>query len=228
MKYPQDYINKVINNDCLKVMKQMPDNCVDLVVTDPPYSQDSHGGGGGFGIRMRDYHKGVDSLGNGFDNVILSELVRVCKKVNAYIFCSNKQILQILTFFRDYNYEVLTYHKTNPTPTCNNKYLSDTEYIIYIREKGVKLYGTYETKKKYFIQENGKNKLKHPTVKPLNIIETLILNSSLEGDIVLDCFLGSGTTAVACQRLKRDFVGIEISNDYAEIAKERLRQQLLF
>lgn len=221
-------INKIHLGDCFELIKQIPDKSIDLVLTDPPYLQDSHGGGGAFGCRMRSYHKGVDSLGMGFNNVILAEIVRVCKKLNLYIFCSKNQILQILTFFQNYKYDILTYHKSNPTPTCNNKYLSDTEYIIYARESGVPLYGNYQTKKKWFIQENGKSEFDHPTVKPLNIIETLINNSTLQGNLVLDTFISSGTTAVACKNLKRNFIGIEIDPKYCEIARQRLRQELLF
>ncbi len=224
----EDMLNQVIEGDCLVAMKQMPDKCVDLVVTDPPYSIDAHGGGGSFGSKKRTYHAGVDSLSMGFSDDVLKEVVRVSKKVNAYIFCNKNQIIQILTFFKDYNYDILTYHKTNPTPTCNNKYLSDTEYIIYVREKGVPLFGSYYTNKKYFLQENGKSEFEHPTVKPINIIATLISNSSKEGDIIFDPFLGAGTTAVAAKQLGRKFIGIEISEEYCEIARQRLRQDNLF
>ena len=221
------WINTIQCGDSEKLLKYLPDKSINLVLIDPPYLQDSHGGGGAFGTRMREYHKGVDSLGYGFPNLYLSEIVRLCKKVNAYIFCSKNQLLQILYFFKDYKYDILTYHKTNPCPTCNNKYLSDTEYIIYIRETGVKLYGTYATKKKWFLQENGKNNFEHPTVKPINIIQTLIENSTKENDLVLDFFMGSGTTALACKNLKRNFIGIEISEKYCEIANQRLRQEIL-
>lgn len=223
----QDKINTIIQGDALEELKKLPDECIDLVIIDPPYIQQSHGGGGAFGTRMREYHKGVDSLGYGFENNILDELVRVLKKVNLYIFCSKNQIIQILNYFQNYKYDILTYHKTNPTPTCNNKYLSDTEYIIYVRESGVKLYGTYHTKRKWFLQENGKSEWDHPTVKPLNIISTLIGNSSLPEDLILDCYLGSGTTAVATRALKRNFIGIELNPDYIAIANKRLAQQVL-
>ena len=207
----------------MEELKKLPDKCIDMVLIDPPYLQDSHGGGGAFGTRMRNYHKGVDSLGYGFDNFYLEEIVRLCKKLNAYIFCSKNQLLQILNYFQKYKYDILTYHKTNPSPTCNNKYLPDTEYIIYVRESGVRLYGTYHTKKKYFVQENSKSEFKHPTVKPLNIISTLIENSTIKGDLVIDFFLGSGTTAVACKQLNRNYIGIELNSDYVKIAKERLK-----
>ncbi len=72
----------------------------------------------------------------------------------------------------------------------------------------------------------------HPTVKPLNIIKNLIINSSNEGDTVLDCFMGSGTTGVACKELGRNFIGMELEDKYFEIAKNRIennkKQDTLF
>lgn len=63
---------------------------------------------------------------------------------------------------------------------------------------------------------------KHPTIKPLDIIKNLIINSSQEGDTVLDCFMGSGTTGVACKELNRNFIGMEINEEYYQIAKDRI------
>ena len=87
------------------------------------------------------------------------------------------------------NYEILTWHKQNPSPLINNNYLPDTEYVVFAREKGVKLYGNYFTKHKYFISgvnQIDKKKYGHPTIKNLNFIENHIINSSKEGDVVLD------------------------------------------
>ena len=102
-----------------------------------------------------------------------------------YIFCSKDQLPQLLSFALDnkLNYDLLTWHKTNPVPTCNNKYLSDTEYIVFMR-RGAHIYGSYETKRKYFITQTNtadKKLYGHPTVKPLNIIRNFIVNSSQEG-----------------------------------------------
>lgn len=119
----------------------------------------------------------------------------------------------------------MTWHKTNPIPNHNGTYLSDTEYLVFAREKGVKLYGNYHTKKKYYVTPanvEDKKKWHHPTIKPLDIIKNLIINSSQQGDTVLDCFMGSGTTGVACKELDRNFIGIEIDENYFNIAKERI------
>lgn len=221
--------------DCLEVMKDIPDKSIDLVVIDPPYDFMSkhysfgktYAGAGAFGTLSRTYHKELDdsNIITGINEDVLKELIRVQKKVNIYIWCSKEQILKYMNFFKDYNMDLLTWHKTNPVPTCSNKYLSDTEYILFFREKGVKIYGTYATKKKYYVtptNKEDKKLYKHPTIKPLEIIENLIINSSQENDTILDCFMGSGTTGVACKKLNRNFIGIELDSKYFNIAKERI------
>lgn len=174
-----------------------------------------------------DNRENTSFISKGFSNQILDELVRVMKKINIYIWCSKAQLRQILNYFGDLgcNLDLLTWHKTNPIPTCNNTYLSDTEYCVFAREGGVKLFGNVATKKKYYVSEcNVKDKAlyDHPTIKPIEIIKNLIINSSSEGDVVLDCFLGSGTTAVACKELGRKYIGFELNEDFYKIAQDRL------
>ena len=122
---------------------------------------------------------------------------------------------------------MFVWHKTNPIPTCNNKYLSDTEYCLIFREDGTSCNydGTYETKSKYYISEiNKKDKdlYGHPTIKPLEVVKNHISNSTKEGDVVLDCFMGSGTTAVACKELGRNYIGFELNPEYYQIAIDRV------
>lgn len=99
-----DYLDKIINMDCLDGLKNLPNNCIDLVVTDPPYNI-SGNGGGCFGTR--EYLTQLTGISNGFSTEILDELVRVMKKINIYLFCSQKQIIPLLDYFvtkRNCNY----------------------------------------------------------------------------------------------------------------------------
>lgn len=210
-------------------MKKLPDDSVDLIVTDPPYEFAAHRGGGAFGSKKREYHNQLEDsdITNEFDTKILDELMRVMKKVNIYIWCNKEQIKMYLDYFKDYNMDLLVLCKTNPVPTCNNKYLSDIEYLLFFREKGVKVFGEYATKHKYYVMPTNKadkKKYNHPTVKPLEIIENLIINSSEENQIVLDPFMGSGTTGEASIKLNRNFIGIEIDKTYFNTAKERIER----
>lgn len=221
-------VDNLYNEDSYVSIKDLPDKCLDLIVIDPPYLISTHTKGGAFGRGRQKFHDEIKNLAEGIDYSILDELVRVMKKINIYIFCNKEQILNYLIYFikqKKCHFDLLTWHKLNPIPTCSNKYLSDTEYILFFREKGVNLYGTYKSKYKYFITEkNVKDKrlYNHPTIKPLPIVETLIFNSSNEGDIVGDFFIGSGTTAVASKLLNRHYIGFEINPSYFQTAKNRL------
>lgn len=218
------------NEDCMEIMKHLPDSIFDLVVTDPPYEIATRGAG----IYKQDdkkYVQELDVMSNGFSEEVLDQLCRLMKKINIYIFCSQKQIIPLLTYFvvnRGCNYNIITWHKTNPIPACGNKYLTDTEYILFFREKGVRVYGTYETKKTWYatpLNQGDKKKYNHPTIKPVDILQNLIINSSKEGEVVFDPFMGSGSTGVACKKTNRDFVGIEIDKNYYDIAVERIEAE---
>ena len=178
-------LNKIWNGDCMEYMRQLPDGCVDLIVTDPPYLIESDGGGGCFGREKRAFHNEIANLKDGIGNDVLDEMLRVCRQPNLYLFCSKDQLPQYLNYAINHKlrWDLLMWHKTNPVPTCNNKYLSDTEYIVFMH-KGVKVGGNYSTKKKYWItsvNKNDKKNWKHPTIKPMEIVKTLIINSSQRG-----------------------------------------------
>lgn len=124
-------------------------------------------------------------------------------------------------------FEIIIWNKTNITPLCGNKYLTDKEYCLFFREKGVPILGSYDTKKTVYISSanrDDKDKFEHPTIKPMQIIKNLIINSSNENDIVLDCFAGSGTTLVAAKDLGRHYIGFEIDKKWYDIAKNRLNK----
>lgn len=221
--------NEVYNMDCMEGIKLLDDNSIDLVVMDPPYllnltkvKRTSS---------FNNYANELVNLKDGFDLKVLDLLIPKMKKINIYIYCSKRQVRDLIEYFidKDCNYEILTWHKQNPSPLINNNYLPDTEYVIFAREKGVKLYGNYHSKRKYYISgvnQVDKKKYGHPTIKPLNFIENHIINSSKEGDLVLDCFCGSGTTLVGAIKTNRKFIGFEIDENYYKIAKQRVDEAL--
>lgn len=215
------------NGDCLEVMKQIPDGSVDLVVTDPPYLIETSGAGI-YKQADKQYVKELNGIKDGFSEQVLDELCRVMRKINIYIFCSQKQIIPLLDYFverKKCNWNLLTWHKTNPVPACGNKYLTDTEYILFFREKGVKINGEYKTKFTYYVtplNTADKKLYGHPTIKPVEILQNLIVNSSNPGDVVLDPFMGSGSTGIACNNTGRNFIGIELDKGYFDTAKARI------
>ena len=220
---------KLYQGDCLEVMKNIEDGSVDLVVTDPPYEITTTGAGM-YKQADKQYVKELNGMKDGFSEEVLDELCRVMKKINIYFFCSQKQIIPLLDYFvkkKKCNWNILSWHKTNPIPACGNKYLTDTEFILFFREKGVKVYGSFDTKRTWYatpLNQSDKKKYGHPTVKPLSILENLVVNSSKEEGIVLDCFMGSGSTGVACLNTNRDFIGIELDEGYFNIAQNRIEE----
>lgn len=216
----------LLKGNCFELIKEIPDKSIDLVIVDPPYSFGSKGGGF---YNNREYLDSLDSINcckfEPYD--FLNMLKPKLKKFYGYFFCNKTLVEEYLKFAREnkYQFDILVMAKSNPIPAYNNHHLSDLEYIIMIREKG-----SYFSKHKdiddfrKFYMTSCKKGL-HPAQKPVELIERFIKVSSKPGDVILDCFMGSGTTGVACKNLGRDFIGIELEEKYYDIAKERLEHK---
>jgi len=221
-------MNKVILGDCLEVMKDIPDGSVDMVLIDPPYKQENHGGGKtDFAQRklVKDLH--IDFISNSFDiDKTFNEIIRISKIVNFVTFCSNKQVSKIMSWWetRGFSTTLLIWEKTNPVPFGNGKYISSIEFMVYVRGKGCTYNNIgYENQLKTFRYASPSSKKRfHPTEKPNELLERLLKIHTNENDIVLDCFAGSGTTGVACKNLNRNYILIEKEPEYIEVIKKRL------
>ena len=229
----------LVNGDCFDVMDELIQKQVkiDLLVTDPPYYIPKINEGG----TVNNIKKLNKSLGDlktvditlGYDIKAFGErLLKLMDGVNAYFWCNKAQIPDYFAYYvgeLGCKFDILCWHKTNALPTYSNKYLSDTEYLLYFRKgKGMCYPENYEDAKSYYIAPiNHKDKklYGHPTIKPLDITEKIIRNSSREGDLVLDTFMGSGTTMEACRNLKRRGIGIELEKTYFDIADKRINNQ---
>ena len=207
--------------DCLKIMRELSKESVDLALTDPPYEISTNGGGI---MNRRAYLKDVRDAG-------LSREVNydfLAGFENWLVFCSKKQLLPLLRVAeerKNCNWDILMMLKKNPPPLVNNTFLPDTEYIVFSRQKN-RLFGKYKDRHKYMeiIVKRRYGNI-HPTVKPLEVISWLLKVSSQEGELILDPFLGSGTTAIACEQLGRKWIGIETNREYCEVAKKRLMEK---
>lgn len=238
--------NKIIQGDCLEVMKDFPDNSVDLVLTDPPYNIDGNFDMKNLESKGKDYstNKGewdsIDSLDK-FNGGFLNECFRILEcQGSILVFASQHNIFSVGKIMKEIGFEIyniIKWIKPDAMPNMSKSRLKqDTEYIILgikgedytfnyneslqiedkFSRKGKQLSDTWISGK-----TKGGKRDKHPTQKPTWIIERLLEIYSLEGDLVLDPFLGSGTTAVACKKLGRDFIGIEKEEKYVKIARER-------
>jgi DNA modification methylase len=224
-------INKIYNEDCLERLRKLPDKCIDLIVTDPPYLIE-HGGQGHSKLSRRIIKicdNDIKDIKQGFDTAILDECWRVMKTPNMYFWCSKAQVPMYLDYFvtqRDCDFEILSWVKDNPTPIFYHHYLIDKEFCLYFRRGGYCQPINYDCAKTIFfapVNKRDKDLWGHPTIKPTSILKILIANSSREGDLVLDPFIGSGSTAVAAIETKRNYIGMEIDTTYYQTTLRRIQ-----
>lgn len=226
------------NGDCLEVLNNV--DSVDLIITDPPYKHEKGGRGKmllGDCLDRNEFN--MKKLGDFGENEINNFLnVATTKSKQMYIFCSEKQLVHYLKWCDDNNkkYNLLTWNK--PISITNReRYSTNIEYIVRIYENGCALNKLDTTMKEHCdryskykyatpIRKSKTTKKHHPSEKPLKILEDFIHLSSDEGGTILDPFMGSGSTGVACKNLNRKFIGIEMDEKYFNIAKDRIENHI--
>lgn len=212
--------------DCLELMKTIPDGSVDLCVSDIPYKLT--GGGKGDGANSK-RPKGILKDNNQIVIVPkfedwLPELYRVMKDgSHIYLMCNFKNLNDLMNKtmivgFKHVN--LLVWEKNNCTPS--QFYMKNCEYTLLLRKGKSKYINDIGGSKTVHKFENIIGNKVHPTEKPISLMEFYVKNSSNSGDIVLDMFMGSGSTGVACKNTNRSFIGIELDEKYFEIAKNRI------
>lgn len=226
---------KLLQGDCLELMREIPDESLDLVITDPPYKM-NHSTGGCTNIGMKNKWQGNIKAGNsvmGFSLDVkfadwLPEIYRILKQSShCYVFCNDKNVQELLNEsakagFRESN--ILVWIKNNACP--NRYYMKNCEFVIFLYKGSAKPINNMGDKAAVSANNiNGKDKL-HPTQKPIELLEKYILNSSNEGDVIFDPFMGSGSTGVAAVNTNRNFIGIELDANYFQIAQSRIDSRL--
>lgn len=212
-------INKIYNEDCLEGIQKIASASIDTIITDPPYFIGmTHNG------KKGNYNDLI--ISKPFFDSLFSEFSRVIKENGkVYIFCD----WRTYAFY----YPLLLKHISvrnmlvwDKISGPGSSYAFTHELILFAEKdtpcmKGSNIFripGFSAGAKK----TNGE--MLHPTQKPVEVIEKLITDSTKEGDLVLDCFMGSGTTAVAAKKLNRNFIGFEIQEKYITISENRLKQ----
>lgn len=207
---------ELYNNDCMEVMSNTPPQIFDCTITDIPYEVVNRQSNG-----LRNLDK-KDADITTFDlETFVDEVCRVTKG-SVYIFCGTEQVSSIRKRMIEngMSTRLCIWEKTNPSP-MNGKviWLSGIECCVYGKFKGATF--NEHCKNTVFRFPTTRSKI-HPTQKPVKLLEYLISVSTNEGDTVFDPCMGSGTTGVACKSLNRKFVGVELSKEYFEKAKERI------
>lgn len=211
MTWPEDYINQVLRGDCLEIMRGIPDKSIDLILTDPPYGKKWARGRNGIGIDKKSNENDKTKWDIKPTKEIFDEMRRVSK--NQIIF-GGQYFTDILSVSNCW----IVWDKRGNFPRGKQIPFADCELAWTSFNKTIKKYTLIV---QGFVNES-KDKRVHPTQKPSEIIKNILQDFSNKGDTILDPFLGSGTTAVACAELHRNFIGIEISPEYCTIARQRL------
>lgn len=222
-------LNRIYQMDCLEGMKLIPDESVNLVLTDPPYNVSQKSNFHTMGRKGVDFGE-WDKEFNQTDwlNVACQKL----KKGGSIIVFNDYKNIGIMKEVLENNKlmikEMIIWKKTNPMPRNRDRlYVTSLEIAIWaVKGKGWTFNRQRETYENAIFEQPIVNHTKriHPTQKPFEIIEQLLKIHSNENDVVLDCFIGSGTTAVACKMNNRKWLGFELEREYFELANKRLDQ----
>lgn len=231
----------LIKGNCLEAMKNLKDNSVDLIVTDPPYNLGNFMRNrdtnlkkmrenffGDAGWDDLDYSEWVENM-----DAFFQESTRILKKGGAMVVFMSLIKVETLIKLAEKNklYYKTTgiWHKTNPMPrNMNLHFINSVEGWVYF-VNGART-GTFNNNSKAihdFIETsltpgNEKRYGGHPTQKPEGVIKHFLELLSNHGDVIMDPFMGSGTTGVVAKRLERNFIGIELQEDYFDVAKKRI------
>ena len=224
-------MGKLINGGCLEYMRTLEDESIDLIVTDPPYPTTPRGHAGNSGGMLQ---KEINKKGKVFEHNNIDcteyapEFYRVLKDgSHCYVMTNHINLIKMLNVFTDCGFHFiksLIWNKGNKI--MGQYYMSQFEYILFFRKgygKKINNCGTADiisVPNKKTKDENGKNI--HDTEKPIELMKILIENSTQKGDIVLDPFVGVGATVLACIESERDYIGIELDENYYNIANERV------
>lgn len=206
-------LNKIIQGDCLQIMKTYPNNCIDLILTDPPYG---------------------DNVAYGWNNKIIKNnenpLINCNALIEMYRILKQNRSLYIFTNWKHYPFLtefIIRYTKFNIRHLIVWKkhnfglgWAFRHQYeLILVLEKGKPKYNLTDFSDVQTSSHINHNKLNHPHQKPLDLLKKVILHSSKEGDLILDPFAGSGSTCKACNELNRKWIGIELDERWIDTIK---------
>lgn len=234
---------KLFLGDCFDKINAVDENSVDLILTDPPYwhkkspgkpySERKQSNTKSRFVTSELYNqdcemmKGMSDFNDIEIRSFLCEIKRVMKIMNAYIFCNETQLPYYCMWAEENKlmFSVLVWEK--PLSIINkNRFSQNTEYIVRIYDYGTGL--NKENPSEFYnrvfhdLPVTNKN---HPTEKPVLICDKIILLNTKENDVILDPFMGSGTTGVSAVKNKRKFLGIEKNENFYKIASKRIKEE---
>lgn len=237
---------ELLKGDCLELMKRIPNKSINLIVTDPPYWHKKSPGkpysernqcktsskfsNSSLYNQDNKMMKGMSDFDDNCINDFLTEAVRTMSIPNIYLFCSEQQVPYYCLWAEKNKlmFSILVWRK--PLSIINkNRFSQNIEYIVRIYNYGTGLnridLNYYYDRVKDVKPISGSRK-HHPTEKPVEIMKQFIELSSQENDVILDPFMGSGSTGVAAVNTNRKFIGMELDENYFNIAQERINKAI--
>lgn len=201
--------------DCAEVLPSIEERR--FAITDPPYEVTMTGGPM---IRTRPaYSRSAGFTDKGFDVGLLAQFE------NWVCFGALRQIPRLIEAAGERRWMLVTWNKPNPTPFCGNNYLPDVEYLLHAWTPGA-LFGNFADRSRWLLHFEKPGPGEHPNVKPVRLLGKMVRVATEPGAVVVDPFMGSGTTGIACLRNGRRFIGIERDPHWFADAKERIALEL--
>ena len=227
-------MTKIHRGDCLELMGGLGTESIDLIVTDPPYKVATGGVPNETNnvILNKNRPKGILTEHSQLIKIIpkFSDWIPECYRVlkngsHAYFMINSSNLIELANGIEKAGFKIhniLTWKKNNCTPS--QFYMKNCEFVIFCRKGKAKYINNIGDSKTVHEFNNISGKKVHPTEKPIELMKFYIENSSEENDTVLDPFMGSGSTGVACVNTFRNFIGFEIDANYFNIATKRIEE----
>ena len=237
-------LNKIYNEDCLEGMKRVGDKSVDVIITSPPYNMNLRVSGNKYTSRQitkeftTKYTNFNDNLPmdeyREFNKKVIDECLRISNLVfyNIQILTGNKRALfEIIGHYSDKLKEVIVWDKVNAQPAMREGVMnSQYEIILVFEDKNPiarrfdpSYFGRGELSNLWSIKRGKKYVDNHGATFPLELVENILKNFTKESETVLDPFMGSGTTAIACMNTERNYIGFELDQEYYNKSLERIK-----
>lgn len=208
----------LINDDCFKALEEINDKSIDYVLTSPPYNRKRND-------KYTDYNDNIDD----YFSFLVNITDILLQKTKKYIFMNIQanyynrvDVYKYIGHYADKIQNIIIWEKTNPTPAAGNSITNSYEYIIVLGNFSLKSNTTYT--KNHITTNVCKNEYHkvHKAVMNEEISDWVIEKFTQEGELILDPFMGTGTTGASCKKYNRKFIGIEKSEEYYKIATNRL------
>lgn len=206
------------SGDCFELMKEIPNNSIDICFTSPPYNRKRNDKYKNYNDTIEDYY------------MFLYNFIELCKtKIKKYIFLNiqtnyynKKDVYRLIGEYCNDIQQIFIWQKSNPLPASGYNITNAYELFIALGQDSLKGNHTY-TKNVITTSVNSSSTTKiHKAVMKQEVSDWFIENFSSEKNIIIDPFMGLGTTGISCKKLNRDFIGFELDEKYFEIAKERI------